>query len=95
MVMITVKQVVYKLIGIPTIYKEEYEDFVLERFKNNPFGCLYIKNMKEMAPKVKSLIDKIIKDREIIDKNNEIINFKNVFIVLNNSVIKSNIGFTI
>ncbi len=86
---------IYKLIGIPSIYREEHEDYVLERFKNNPFGCLYIKNVKEICPKVKSLIDKIISTREILDKDNEVINFKNVYIVINNSVKNNVIGFTI
>ena len=86
---------IYKLIGIPSIYREEHEDYILERFKNNPFGCLYIKNVKEICPKVKSLIDKIIKTREILDKDNEVINFKNVYIIINNNVKNSVIGFTI
>lgn len=86
---------IYKLIGIPSIYREEHEDYILERFKNNPFGCLYIKNVKEICPKVKSLIDKIISTREILDKDNEVINFKNVYIIINNNVKNSVIGFTI
>ena len=86
---------IYKLIGMPNIYNYEHEDYVLEKFKNNPFGCLYIKNVKEMCPKVKNLINRIIKEREILDKDNEIINFKNVYIILNNTEINKNIGFTI
>ncbi len=86
---------IYKLIGIPSIYREEHEDYLLERFKNNPFGCLYIKNTQEICPKVHNLLDKILQEREILDKDNEIINFKNVYIILNNNVNNKSIGFTI
>ena len=86
---------IYKLIGTPSIYNREDNEFILERFKNNPFGCLYVKNYKDICPKVKKLIDKIILEREIVDNDNEIINFQNIYVILNNSEVNKNIGFTI
>ena len=84
---------IYKLIGVPKGYQGYREEYKLEIFKDNPFGCLYIKNINEMALNVQELINKIIKDRIITDQEDDKISFKNVFIVNNKVRVKSSIGF--
>ena len=65
-------------LGNPNNTNQEY---ILQKFVDNPFGVLFIKNYNNESY-LKDIINKIIKNRVIIDNLGNEINFSNVLIIV-------------
>ena len=65
-------------LGNPNNVNQEY---ILQKFIDNPFGVLFIKNYNSESY-LKDIINKIIKNRIIIDNFGNEINLSNVMIIV-------------
>ena len=77
-------------LGNPNNVNQEY---ILQKFIDNPFGVLFIKNYNSESY-LKDIINKIIKNRIIIDNFGNAINLSNVMIIVDKvDSYVSSIGF--
>lgn len=77
-------------LGNPNYPDKEY---LIQRFIDNPFGVLFIKNYNKDSY-LKDSIDKIIKNHVLIDNLGNEVNFSNVLIIVDNTTNNTNpIGF--